>query len=259
MNAPNVCTASTTHRRIVSRNPKALGATTSSRNSVQWPSAKTPQSFRLSFVLFAFFVVNPFFKSAFRTSIRFSERLVGGTNSRRAREANPHSAIALHVHESPVYRALSGIIGFEISFRLSRAKPFSSPWARGYSAGAARTEGELVPCSTEPNIPIKNQKSKIKNVHERPVYRPLLEIIGFAFLKNSRLSLSTQPFCTKCTISHKITQRNLHDNPLYTIHLSLKTYLPPTPLCTNTNHSSLATVPCSHRTFPLLPGSNSSR
>jgi hypothetical protein len=48
----------------------------------------------------------------------------------------------------------------------------AQPWGRGYLAGAARTEGELIPCSTEPHIPIKNH-------HESPVYRRLSGIIGF--------------------------------------------------------------------------------
>jgi hypothetical protein len=53
-----------------------------------------------------------------------------------------------------------------------RTAAFASPRGRGCSAGAARTEGELVPCSTEPNLLIKNH-------HESPVYRRLSEIIGF--------------------------------------------------------------------------------
>jgi hypothetical protein len=106
MIAPDVCTVPATHGRIVSKSFAPLGstpgptapfldgfysvpspvavckdssvlippaATTSSRNSVEWPSAKTPQSFRLSFVLFAFFAVKHLFKSAFRNSLRAYE------------------------------------------------------------------------------------------------------------------------------------------------------------------------------------------
>jgi hypothetical protein len=79
MKLPDVCTASTTHRRIVSRNPKALGATTSSRNSVlSFPSPR----------------------------------------GRGQGEGEPNLPIKNH-HESPVYRCLSGIIGFEISLFYS--------------------------------------------------------------------------------------------------------------------------------------------
>jgi hypothetical protein len=67
-------------------------------DSVQWPSGKTPQTFRFPFEFFAFFVVNPFFKSAFRNR--------------------------LCTHERPVYRRLSRIIGFEISPKSDRTKQF---------------------------------------------------------------------------------------------------------------------------------------
>jgi hypothetical protein len=130
---------------------------------------------------------------------------------------------------------------------------FASPRGRGQGEG-------------EPNLPIKNPCGRLQRLinhkcswsaHESPVYRhcfsrqrtvikwapklqdlgsQLSEIIGFAFLKNSRISLSTQAFCTKFTISHKITQRDLHLNPLSTNHLSLNTPYPPPPLqCTNYN------------------------
>jgi hypothetical protein len=185
MRTPHVCTAPATHRRIVSLNPKALGATTSSRNSV------------LSFA-----------------SPRGTGQGEGEPNLPIKNPCGRLQRLISHkcswsAHESPVYRhcfsrqrtaikwapklqdlgsQLLEIIGFEISFRLSRAKPFSSPRGRGYSAGAARTEGELVPCSTEPNIPIKNPCGRLQRLinhkcswsaHETPVYRPLSEIIGF--------------------------------------------------------------------------------
>jgi hypothetical protein len=131
----------------------------SSFDSIQWPSAKTPQTFRFPFEFFALFVVN-LFKSAFRNR--------------------------LCTHERPVYRALSEIIGFEISFSSNRAKPFSSPRGRGYSAGAARTEGELFPCSTEPLVPSKIivavcKDSRIKNVHGGLDFLKFFEIFGFRF------------------------------------------------------------------------------
>jgi hypothetical protein len=121
--------------------------------SVQWPYAKTHQSFRLSFVLFGFFAVNPLLKSAFRNLVC--------------------------AHETPVYRRLLEIIGFEISPNFEQDRRFASPRGRGQG------EGELSPCSTEPYFPIKNQKSKIKNVYPALDYRALSRIIGFEFSPNA--------------------------------------------------------------------------
>jgi hypothetical protein len=106
------CTSSSHQRRNASnsknsQNKKSLKVTDSEPKpliysltagsnfySVQWPSAKTPQSFRLSFALFVFFVVNPLFKSPFR---------------------NP-----LWAHETLDYRRLLEIIGFR---NLSKNQP----------------------------------------------------------------------------------------------------------------------------------------
>jgi hypothetical protein len=217
-------------------------------------------------------------------------------------------------HERPVNRRLSGIIGFEISFRLNRAKPFSSPRGIGYSAGAARTEGGLFPCATEPNIPIKiivavcKDPSVLLTVHRSRDFLSFYKIFDFPFKNFSRvgaavrrltsisspggedkdegglsprqsliqihnlLELSPQSSvlfidyrplsaldfpvagqarlnerrpnsCTKFTISHKITQRDLHLNPLYTNHLTLNTSSPPhSPMYKNqrrSNHPSI--------------------
>ncbi len=218
MNARNVCTGPTTHGRIVSTSFASLGASAyqiknqlidsqsaegskaqirnpqseirnllevldlmlinliypstagSSFYSVLWPSAKTPQSFRLSFALFVLFVVIPLLKSAFR---------------------NRPCA-----HETPVYRHLSRIIGFEISLFNSVLSPQSSVLVIDY--------------------------------------RRLSQIIGFKiplnFDRPKRLpSVPPSTTCTKFTILHKITQRDLHLKPLSTIHLPLNTTYTPHP------------------------------
>jgi hypothetical protein len=216
MRTPNVCTDPTTHRRIVSSNPKALGASTSSRNSVQWPSAKTPQSFRLSFALFVLFVVNPLPKSAFRN--------------------------LLSAHERPVYRRLLEIIGFEISPNSDRSSDFASPWGRGQG------EGELFPFSTEPNIPIKNHKSSW-NAHERPVYRRLLEIIGFEISPNFDRSCRFAPLGGEVRVRACLIQILVQILQFYTILHSAFYSL---------NHGNLTTYN-QKLIYPLPPGAVHSR
>jgi hypothetical protein len=167
MKSPYVCTKQATHRRIVSSNPKALGATTSSSNSV------------LSFA---------------------------SPRGRGQGEGEPNLPIKNH-HESPVYRCLSGIIGFEISFRLSRAKPFSSPRGRGYSAGAARTEGELSRASCTPKIAVASQ-------HLYKIYK---------FTQNHTVTLQ---LCTavKLLLSNRSASRNQPKTQILSPPPCTKTY-----------------------------------
>jgi hypothetical protein len=107
----------------------------SSFHSVKWPSAKTSQSFRLSFALFGFFMVNPLFKSAFRNRLcvhaALDYRPLSKVIGFEILLFNSVLSLVAVCKDSSVlvidYRRLSRIIGFEISFSLNRAKPFSSP------------------------------------------------------------------------------------------------------------------------------------
>jgi hypothetical protein len=152
MKSPNVCTASATHRRIVSEILNPLGAM-------------------------------PTFVSL-----------------------SPQSSGRLQRLPSPEHSQVLDLILFSLIYSLTAGSDF----------------------------PVRIQKSKIKNIHRTPDFLRNFEIFDFHFqTKNPPLKFPNSccpcgshqnartDFCTKLTISHKITQCDLLLKQLSTKHLSL--------------------------------------
>jgi hypothetical protein len=139
-------------------------------------------------------------------------------------ELSPQSSVlSPKAYKTLDYRRLSGIIGFEISLSSNRAKPFSSPRGRGYSAGAARTEGELCLCSAEPGI--FNEKSV------SPDHQAMYRIYKFTQIHTITFQLY-------------ITAKPLHPNKLQ-FTSTQKDKIPP--------HPVLYKIPSLKKNFQLCP------
>jgi sugar phosphate isomerase/epimerase len=239
MRAPHVCTEPATHRRIVSPTFASRGASAYQIKN-QLIDSHSAEGSKTQ-------IRNP--KSEIRTSIRFSERLVGGTNSRRAREANLLEVIDLilfsliysltkdsnfsSAHSPrpfPSFALFAVISLFKSAFRNRLCVHGTADFLRNFeifdfhfptknlpllriigfqnSAGAARTECELIPCSTEPGIFHK------KSV--RPVHQGMYKIYNFTQIHTITFQLYT-------------TTKPLHSNKL-PFASTQKDKIPPPPL-----------------------------